>query len=206
MATVAYPTVPADSEECAYPITCDLFEQMIGLGLIPQDRRVYVWDGRLYEKMAKSKSHAAVQGAFTMALTRRVPPGLFVSGENPVRLDDTHLPLPDLIVARGAPLDFFSTRYPDGRDVELVVEIAVTSLPEDLGKRLSRHALALPMATYVVADVAHHQLLIFTEPKASGDTGQGEYAQRVVVGRGEVIRLRLFGVELEPIPWEEVMR
>ncbi|MCA1685445.1 MAG: Uma2 family endonuclease, partial [Planctomycetia bacterium] len=173
MATATEPIETVGLEDIPYPITSDVFEHMIEHGLIPVEKRVYLWDGRLYEKMAKTPPHAAVHGAFTMALVPRLPTGLFVGPENPVRLDNTHLPLPDLIVARGGPLDFFSTRYPDGRDVVLVVEVAATSLREDLGVRLSRYALTLPMATYLVADIPHHQILIFNGPRAT-EQGTGE--------------------------------
>jgi hypothetical protein len=205
MATATDALVTEGFDETPYPLTSDVFCQMIEQGLIPRDRRVFLWDGRLYEKMAKSKRHAAVHNAFTMALVPRLPPGLFVGAENPVRLDNTHTPLPALIVARGAPLDFYETRYPDGRDVELVVEIAVSSLPEDLGVRLSRYALALPLATYIVANIPHHQVLVFTGPRTA-ETGEGGYGDRVTVGPGQAIQLRLGGQEIRPIPWEEVMR
>jgi hypothetical protein len=183
-----------------------MYFQMVEQGLIPRDRRVFLWGGRLYEKMAKSKAHSAVQNAWNQALTRRMPPGFFVGNENPVRLDATHVPLPDLVVVRGNPLDYFDTRYPEGRDVALVAEIAVSSLPEDLGARRLRYASAFPLATYVVADVPHHQVLIHSSPRTTNDPVGGEYGQCTVVRPGEVIRLWLDGVELEPIAYDEVMR
>jgi hypothetical protein len=114
--------------------------------------------------------------------------------------------LPDLVVLRGNPLDYFDTRYPEGRDVALVVEVAVSSLPEDLGARRSRYAGALPLATYVVVDVPHRQILIHSVPRAASDPGAGQYSQCTVVRPGEVIQLRLDDVDLEPIAYDEVMR
>jgi Uma2 family endonuclease len=189
-----------------YPITSDVYLQMVEQGLIPHDRRVFLWGGRLYEKMAKSKAHSAVQNAFNQALTRRMPPGLFVGNENPLRLDATHVPLPDLVVVRGNPLDYFDTHYPEGRDVVLVVEVAVSSLPEDLGVRLARYAGALPLAAYIVADILHRQVLVHTVPRAANDPGGSGSGACSVVRPGEAIRLRLEGVDLEPFPYEEVMR
>jgi hypothetical protein len=206
MATVAETFVKGEDGEAPYSITSDVYFQMIEQGLIPHDRRVFLWGGRLYEKMAKSKAHSAVQNAFNQALTRRMPAGLFVGNENPLRLDATHVPLPDLVVVQGDPLDYFDTRYPEGRDVVLVVEVAVSSLPEDLGVRLSRYADALPLAVYVVADVPHRQLLIHAMPGSASDPGTRGYGERSVVRPGEALRLRLNGVDLEPIPYEEVMR
>jgi hypothetical protein len=206
MATVAEPLAMGGFLETPFPITSEMFSQMIEQGMFPRDSRVFLWGGRLYEKMAKTMAHAAVHNAFNRALSHRVPPGFFVGNENPVRLDKTHLPLPDLVVVRGNPLDYFDSRYPDGRDVELVVEVAVSSLPEDLGARLSRYALTLPFASYIVADVVHHQILVHTGPRTSGDPDTGEYAERTFVRAGEMIRIHVGGADLEPIPYEEVMR
>jgi len=206
MATVAEPLVTSGFEEGEYPITSDVYLQMVEQGLIPRDRRVFLWGGRLYEKMAKTKAHVAVHNAFNRALARRLPPGFFVGNENPVRLDNTHIPLPDLVVVRGEPLDYFDTRYPDGRDVLVVIEVAVSSLPEDLGDRLSRYAQALPLAAYIVADIPHRQVLVHTQPQAGKDPGSGQYGVRGGVRPGEAIRLRLDSADLEPIPYEEVMR
>jgi hypothetical protein len=205
MATATAPPVTEETGDRPYLITSDQFEQMIEAGVFPCESGVYLWDGRLYEKMSKTLWHAAVHNAFLMALVPRLPPGFFVGTENPVRLDPLHLPLPDLIVARGAPLDF-GTRYPDRRDVVLVVEVAVSSLPQDLGVRLSRYALTLPDATYLVADVRHKQVLVHTDPRPADEAGRGSYGACTVVKPGESIRLRLGGVEIAPIPFEEVLR
>ena len=206
MATALATTPTEEIQASPYPITSDLFEQMIAQGLFPSDSRVFLWGGRLYEKMAKTLPHASTHNAWNRALTRRIPDRMFVGNENPVRLDEFHLPLPDMIVAKGEPFDFFDSRYPDGRDVLLVIEVAVSSLAADLGPRLSLYALTLPGATYLVADVPHRRVLIHSDPSPNQKTGRGEYGTRVEVGPGESIRLKLGGVEIDPIPFEEVMR
>ena len=208
MAPITEPTrIGSLAEETVpYPITSDLFQEMIERGLIPEDRRVFLRGGRLYEKTLKTTAQAAVHNAFNQALARRLSSRLFLWNANPVRLDDTHLPLPDLVVARGAPFDFYDTRYPDGRDFVLVIEIALRSLPDDLGPRLARYALTLPSAQHVVAALKNHQVMIHSGPNATGQPGEGSYSECVVVRTGEAIRLKLDGVDLDPIPFEEVMR
>src|SRR4051794_21557238 len=101
MGNVAELPTRSGFEEIPFLITSDLFTRMVEQGMFPDDRRVFLWGGRLYEKMAKSKAHSAVQNAFIGALARRLPRGLFVGAENPIRLDESHLPLPDIVVARG---------------------------------------------------------------------------------------------------------
>ena len=53
---------------------------------------------------------------------------------------------------------------------------------------------------------AARQVIVHTGPRAAGDPPVGEYAGRDVVGPGGAIRLRLGGVDLAPIPFEDVMR
>lgn len=204
------PPLAADSEiapaaDLPFRLTSDQFEQMVDRGLLPDDARVYLWDGMLYEKKAKTRPHAYVQSALTESITRRLPPQFGIGSENPVRLDPSHLPLPDLIVTRGRPIDF-PDRYPDGRDVLLVVEVAVTSLGRDLGNRLARYGATLPLAAYIVADVAHRQIVVHADPRPGHAGMPAAYANLSTVKPGEQLRLHLDGVGLAPIPYEEVMR
>ena len=68
MLTVAEPLVWSGVEATPFPIVSEMFIRMIEQGLFGRDQRVFLWDGTLYEKMAKSKAHAAVQTAFLGAL------------------------------------------------------------------------------------------------------------------------------------------
>ncbi len=200
MATATSTTPPADIHDPPYAITSDEFARMVERGVFPADRRVVLWAGGLFEKLAKSKAHSAVQNALISAIGRRLPAGLFLGAENPVRLDDTHLPLPDLIVARGQPLDFYADRFPDGRDVLLVVEVAVTSLPADLGSRLALYGSCLPHADYLVADVPNRRMILHRGPRADG-----RFADRIVIGPGQALELQLDGRPIGPIRFEDVM-
>ncbi len=49
MATVAMAPVTSGFEEGVYPITSDVYVKMVEQGLIPRDRRVFLWGGRLYD-------------------------------------------------------------------------------------------------------------------------------------------------------------
>ena len=100
MATVAESLVTSGFEEGVYPITSDVYVQMVEQGLIPRDRRVFLWGGRLYEKMAKTKAHGSVGAGINMTLVPRLPAGWSLWPESTIALDPTNAPLPDF--ARGA--------------------------------------------------------------------------------------------------------
>ena len=179
---------------------------MVEKGLIPTERRVYLWDGKLYEKMAKTQAHSGPQATLLSAIFRRLPVRYFLNYENPVRLDERHTPLPDMVVLRGEPRAYLKLkRYPDHREVALVAEIAVTSLDKDLGSRLSRYAISLPTASYIVVDVLNRRILVHKEPRTDPETGRGEYRSVESVGPGQSVRISLDGIDLEPIPFEELL-
>ena len=206
MATVTEIEAPVVVEDVTYPITSDVYDAMVDKGLIPIERRVYLWAGRLYEKMAKTQSHAVAHINLHSTIARILPAKYCLSFENPVRLDERHTPLPDMVVLRGEPRDYWRLkRYPDHREVALVVEIAVTSLGKDLGPRLSRYAISLPTASYIVVDVLNRRILVHKEPRIDPETGRGEYGSVESVGTGQTVRLSLDGIDLEPIPFEELL-
>src|SRR5262249_23687211 len=117
----------APTTDMPYDLTIDLFSRMVESGLIPRDRRVFLANGRLYEKMAKTKAHGYVGAAINRAVNQRLPAGWSLWPESTIVLDPTNAPLPDFALVRGAnPLDFAAPdRYPGPGDIGLLIEVAV---------------------------------------------------------------------------------
>jgi Uma2 family endonuclease len=203
-ATEAVPS-QAPAADVPYDLTIDLFSRMVESGLIPQDRRVFLLNGRLYEKMAKTRAHGYVGASITMTLVPRLPAGWSLWPESTIVLDSTNAPLPDFAVVRGAnPLDFASpARYPGPGDVGLLIEIAVTSLHDDLTTALEEYARASIPADWVV-DVAGRRILVHTEPRVV--EGRGEYARVETYRPGQALPLVLDGREVARIPFDELLR
>ena len=174
----------------AFDVSYDLFARMVEQGLIPEGRRVYLWDGGLREKMAKTVAHAIAAVAIGEASRRRLPPGWLLWPENPIRLDARHAPLPDVPVVRGSLDDYRrANRHPVASDVGLLVEVSVTSLSADLGEVAEKYASALVPA-YWVADVAGRRVIAHRAPRVV--KGRGNYAgHRAVRARaGGALRAR----------------
>ncbi|MGC8641908.1 MAG: hypothetical protein ACP5XB_18735 [Isosphaeraceae bacterium] len=92
----------APTADVPFDLTIDLFARMVESGLIPRDRRVDLQNGRLFEKMARTKAHGFVGAAVDGALNRRLPDGWGLWPESTIVLDPTNAPLPDFAVIRGA--------------------------------------------------------------------------------------------------------
>src|SRR3954454_13872830 len=142
--STAIDAAPAEAlaVDIPYDLTIDLFARIVETGLIPPGRRVYLRDGRLYEKMAKTKAHGSVGAAVTRAVTRRMPEDWSLWPESTLVLDPANAPLPDFSVVRSSDLIGRAEpeRYPGPGDVGLVIELAVTSLKDDLTTSLERYA------------------------------------------------------------------
>jgi Uma2 family endonuclease len=155
--------------------------------------------------MAKTPAHASTSIAMISAFARRLPQGWCLASENPIALDPDHAPLPDLCIIRADDPFVFAKqrRHPGPGDVGLVIEIAVTSLPRDLGKRCEQYARAL-VPVYWVADVSGRKIVIHEGPRVVN--GRGDYERVLVCEPGKTLQLSLRGQAIEPIPYEEVMR
>jgi hypothetical protein len=188
-----------------YDLTIDLVSRMVETGLIPRDRRVYLRDGRLYEKMAKTKAHGSVGAAVTRAVDRRLPDDWSLWPESTVVLDPINAPLPDFAVVRSGNLlgRAAPERYPEAGDVGLLIEVAVTSLRDDLTTALELYARAL-IPAYWVVDVPGRRILVHTQPRVVD--GKGEYARVETYRPGQSLPLVLDGQEVARIPFDELLR
>lgn len=189
------PSPGGDDEPAA--INGALFFRMIAAGLFT-GRRVYLWNGRLLERMAKTVSHATTAVRVQQTLAAVLPAAYLLWPENPIQVGDQDAPLPDNVVVRG-PLERFDDegRHPRPDDVALVVEIAVSSLPKDLGERAAKYAAAL-IPHYWVFDVAAGRVVVHEFPERRD--GVGAYLRVRPLDVGDVVGLVLDGQEAAQIP------
>jgi hypothetical protein len=213
MATATEParpgTEPASAQAPAttvpYDLTIDVVSRMVESGLIPRRRRVFLLQGRLYEKMAKTRAHGSVGASITMTLAPRLPAGWSLWPESTIVLDPTNAPLPDFAVIRSGDLlgRAAPDRYPGPGDIGLLIEVAVTSLHDDLTTALEHYARAL-ISAYWVVDVPGRRILVHTEPRVVD--GKGEYARVETYRPGQALPLVLDGQEVARIPFDALLR
>lgn len=202
---VEAPTTRAGSSSVPFDLTIDQFSRMVEEGIIPEDRRVYLLEGRLYEKMAKSKAHGSVGAAITMAFVPRMPAGWSFWPESTVVLDPTNAPLPDFAVIRTGDLigRTHPDRYPEAADVGLLIEIAVTSLREDLTTSLELYARS-GIPAYWLVDVLGKRILAHSDPRVVDD--RGAYVRVETYLPGQELPLVLDGLEIARVPFDDLLR
>ena len=190
---------PSSPEVVPYLFTTDEFYRLLESEFFPREARVWLWEGRIYEKMAKTQAHAVSGNKVNITLMRALPPGWFVGGENPVTVAERKAPLPDLIVLRGEPDDYIDRR-PGAADVGLVVEISLTSLKFDTGAKLSAYA-SVGIPAYWVVNLLDGVVLVYSDPIPS----EGRYASMATIKPGESFSFTLNGVEVGPIAASDLL-
>lgn len=191
-----------DTEEVdkPYEITADEFLSLIGAEVFPEDARVYLHEGRILRKMAKTRPHRVIGSMIQEALIHRLPDGWKTISEGEFKLDSKNTTLPDLAVIRGE--SYRSLLTLDPIEIALAVEIAVTSLAKDPGPNLRRYAKA-GVKTYWFADFEGHRVIAHSGPRVIED--QGEYEHVEILLPGGSIPLVLDGQEVARFSFEELM-
>ena len=107
--------------------TVSEYHRLAHHGILRENDRVELLDGRIYEMNPIGSRHAQCVRRLTELLVLKVTPRALVSIQNPVRLDDRSEPEPD--VALLEPKEVYGSRHPRPDDVLLLIEVARQSSP-----------------------------------------------------------------------------
>lgn len=138
-------------------------------------------DGELISKMGKNRPHVIALTTMMRWLVQ-VFGWQFVNPEAPIDVapedDPTNEPEPDIIVLKRDQAQFRSN--PSPKDLQLVVEIADSSLTFDLTTKAALYARA-GIPEYWVVDCRHRRFLVHRDPRS------GAYASIVAYGEHESV-------------------
>jgi Uma2 family endonuclease len=154
---------------------------MLELGLL-DDQRCELIDGELIDKMGQNPPHAyTVQRLFSWLLGLFGPDRLRIQSPIEVKPGDSDwsLPEPDVAVLRETGGEY-RKRHPKGDELLLVVEVADTSLRQDLTTKRDLYARA-SVAEYWVLDLQSRRLIVHRHPE------QGEYRETAILNEGDRI-------------------
>jgi hypothetical protein len=208
MATITQPEPQARAEIpniVPFEITVELYDRIVEAGLLPPDRRIFLRNGRLCEKMAKTVAHGWVGASLNQAIVKALPNGWSLWPESTIVLNDRSAPLPDFSIIRCQdPSEFgYPPRYPGPNDVGILIEIDVTSLKTDLTETLETYARAhIPI--YWVVDVAGKRILVHSEPVVIEN--QAQYAKVEIIGPGGNVPIVLDGIKVAEILFDSIMK
>ncbi|MEA2665696.1 MAG: hypothetical protein QOI11_2640 [Candidatus Eremiobacteraeota bacterium] len=128
-----------ETEPHARLITVEEFHRMWDAGIFRDDERVELLDGELIAVPPPSPPHAGSTDRIFSIFVRRFGDRTEVGSQRPVLLDDYSEPQPDIVLSRLCGDEYY-TRHPNPNDVLLVVEVALSSLRHDRGRKLRAYA------------------------------------------------------------------
>lgn len=113
--------------------TIEEFHRMGTAGILQKDDRVELLDGEIIEMTPIGSTHAAIVTRLSSVWSWQLPRQVIVRVQNPLPLEKTSEPQPDLALL--PPVEDFYERTPiEPRRVQLVIEVADTSLDHDRAK------------------------------------------------------------------------
>ncbi len=109
----------------------------------------------MVDKMAKSPQHGYSTRKALDGFVSLIGPGLTWRSEQPVRIPEYDEPEPDIAIVRGSTEDY-AYRIPGPHDVELLVEVSLTSLEQDRGEKRVAYARGR-IPAYWIINLAEHR-------------------------------------------------
>jgi len=134
LSNVFLPTLPVRR------FTCKEYHRMGEAGILGEDERVELMDGRIVPMRPIGSQQAACVSVLNRGL-RPVDATALVRVEDPLIVHDDTEPQPDIVVVR-CKANLYADAHPRPEDVLLLIEVAETSLEEDREIKLPRDAAA----------------------------------------------------------------
>ncbi len=198
------PTEGRTDSPIEYPphrLTVKRYERMVGAGIFGDKSPIFLWHGRLVEKMTKGDPHIFAVLALSKILDRLLPEGWHARPEAPVRVGDDSMPEPDLSVVRGGLRDYLG-RKPSVRDTALVIEVADSSLAIDSGDVLRTYAVE-GFPVYWIVNIPNRRVEVYGGP--SGPSDRPGYRTCRHFGPGERVPVVLDGREVGTVAVDDFL-
>lgn len=160
-------------------LTVEAFEALHRAARWAEGERLELIGGVARPTSPINDPHIACVDRLNWHFSRRFGDDVIVHVQNPVRLDRYNQPQPDVAVLRFRP-DFYRARKAPAEDARLLVEVADSSLGDDLSTKRDLYARA-GIGEYWVLDVNGGVAYVHRSP----DRATGRYLQVVRVSRGE---------------------
>jgi Uma2 family endonuclease len=146
------------------------YHHMSELGLLDADGRTELIAGQILLMASKGIPHVIALRLLASELDNLLNQdrSTFIITQDPIQLGDLSEPEPDLVIVKGAMLDYLE-HHPYPADIHLVVEIADSTLKYDCQVKDKLYADA-GIVEYWVVDLKHRQVHIFRNPTPTGYT------------------------------------
>jgi len=149
-------------------LTVEEYYRMAEVGLLAPDARVELIEGEIIDMAPPGNRHAGVVDQLAELMIAAVGQRAHVRIQNPLRLDESSEPEPDLTLLKRRP-DNYKRGHPTRADALLVVEVSESSLRFDMKRKLPLYARHGTPEVWII-DVAAPRIHFFHSPNETGFT------------------------------------
>jgi len=146
-----------------HKLTVDDVRAMLESGVLDRSAKYELIEGVVYDVPAENPPHIDYKSEIVIHLARTLPDEWFVVADATLKLSPSDAPSPDVYVFPAA----IATAALQPGDVCLVIEIADTSLGDDLGPKAELYA-HYGVQEYWVVDIARRVILVHRERDGDG--------------------------------------
>ena len=152
--------------------TVQEYHRMSDLGILDPSQRTELIAGQIVLMTAKGTPHVLTLRLLATALENAIidRSAVFISTQDPIRLDNFSEPEPDLAIVKGSILNY-TQAHPGAEDIYLVIEVADSTLKQDCEVKDKLYARS-SIAEYWVIDIKNRQVHIFRDPTPTGYSSQ----------------------------------
>lgn len=147
-------------------LTVEEYYRMAEVGLLAPDARVELIEGEIIDMVPIGNRHSGVVDQLAGLMVAAAGQRGHVRVQNPLRLDQSSEPVPDLAVLKRRP-DNYKRAHPGPADALLVVEVSESSLRFDLKSKVPLYAKHGIPEVWVV-DIAAQMIHFFHSPHDTG--------------------------------------
>jgi Uma2 family endonuclease len=142
------------------------YNQMPEAGILEENERVELIRGEIVEMSPIGTRHAAYVRRLNTLFSERLRGRAIVDIQNPVELDDTSEPQPDVALLQPR-ADFYILGHPQPRDILLIIEVADTTVRYDREVKIPLYAEDEIVEVWLV-DINGQLLQVYREPTPDG--------------------------------------
>ena len=188
---------PFVEEHPAWRMPLSVYERIVKAGLLEDYRDVYLWKGRLCDRMGINRPHIFGVNRIFRFLIGLCGDDYSPETEAPVafRFDDS-APQPDVKVLRGRDRDHLD-RMPTTADVALVVEVTDSTLPKDRALIITYAIEEIPV--YWLLNIAARRMEVYAAPVA------GVYTSVAFFDAGQDVPVIFDGRDVGSIPVADLL-
>lgn len=170
-------------------LTSDEYQKMVEAGILTEDDRVELLDGKIIEMSPAGYSHVVMVIRLTTLFSKLLGEKAFMSIQNPLVVGSNSVPEPDLAILKNIP-GIREGVHPKASDVLLVIEVADSSLDRDrIVKRPLYAAAGIP--EYWIINLERNEVEVYRDPEGE------EYRLKEVVKAGGEIEVVGLGVKVK---------